>query len=110
MDPMTLIDEHSAETEIETSEKIIALFFAQWCPYCRAFKSVFENIASSSDGDFAAVDISDEGNPMWEKYEISIVPTLIAFSQGETIGRRDGKAHVGLSQTDLRKLIEETRG
>jgi len=107
---MTLVDESSAETEIETSEKIIALFFAQWCPFCRAFKSVFESLASSSGGDFAAVDISDEENPMWEKYEINIVPTLIAFSKGETIGRRDGKAHVGLSEIDLRELIEEIRG
>lgn len=104
---MTLIDESNAETEIESSEKVIALFFAQWCPYCRAFKSVFESLASSSEGDFTAVDISDEENPMWERYEISIVPTLIAFSQGEIIARRDGKAHVGLSETDLRDLIEE---
>lgn len=76
---------------------------------CRAFKSVFKGLAASSDEDFTAVEISDEENSTWERYEIGIVPTLIAFSQGEIIARRDGKAHIGLSETDLRELIEEIR-
>lgn len=106
---MTLLDESNAQEEIETSDKVIALFFAQWCPFCRAFKSVFESLALSSDEDFTTVDISHEESPVWERYDIEIVPTLIVFSQGETIARRDGKPHIGLSETDLRELIEEIR-
>lgn len=102
-----LVNEDSANTEIEKSEKIVALFFARWCPYCKAFKPVFERYASTSDQDFAAVDISDEESDLWEKYEIHIVPTLIAFSHGKIVARKDGRAHVGLSESDLRDLIEE---
>ncbi|MCK4454936.1 MAG: hypothetical protein KAU99_01165 [Thermoplasmata archaeon] len=73
---MTLVD--NAEAEIEKSESIVTLFFARWCPFCRAFKPSFEDLASSSGGDF-----------------------------GEVTARRDGKPHVGLSESDLKGLMEE---
>lgn len=105
---MTLVD--NAEAEIEKSESIVTLFFARWCLFCRAFKSSFEDLASSSGGDFGEVDISDEGSEYWDKYDINIVPTLIAFSRGEVTARRNGKPHVGLSESDLKGLMEEIEG
>ncbi|MFQ5909594.1 MAG: thioredoxin family protein [Thermoplasmata archaeon] len=102
---MMLIDEN--EAEIEKSNKIIALFYADWCRYCRQFRPLFESLASTSEQRFTVVDISDEESELWDEYEIAVVPTLIAFSGGEIIARRDGKAQVGLSESNLRELVEE---
>ncbi|MFQ6106736.1 MAG: thioredoxin family protein [Thermoplasmata archaeon] len=106
---MTLVDKDRAEAEIRTSEKIIALFFADYCPYCRAFRPLFQNVASSSDGDFAEIDITDDDSPFWDEFGISIVPTIIAFSDGGIIARRDGKAHVGLDISDLEGILREVK-
>jgi thioredoxin 1 len=103
---MTLID--NAEAEIGESESIVALFFAQWCPYCRAFKPAFEKTASSSDRDCGLIDISDEKSEYWDRYGISIVPTVIVFSNGEVIARKDGKPRVGLRESELKDLLDET--
>ena len=105
---MTLVD--NAEAAIEKSESIVMLFFARWCPFCRAFKPSFEDLASSPNGDFGEIDISDEESEYWDKYDINIVPTLIAFSRGKVTARRDGKPHVGLSESDLKRLLEEIQG
>lgn len=105
---MTLVD--NAEAAIEKSKSIVTLFFARWCPFCRAFKPSFEYLASSSNGDFGEIDISDEESEYWDKYDINIVPTLIAFSRGKVTARRDGKPHVGLSESDLKGLLEEIQG
>lgn len=105
---MTLVD--NAEAAVEKSESVVILFFARWCPFCRAFKPSFEDLASSSDGDFGEIDISDEDSEYWDKYDIAIVPTLIAFSRGKVTARRDGRSHVGLSKSDLKGLMEEVEG
>jgi thiol-disulfide isomerase/thioredoxin len=103
---MTLVD--NAEVEIEKSESIVALFHASWCPYCRAFRPAFKSTASSSDRDFGEIDISDEKSEYWDKYGISIVPTVIAFCRGEVTARRDGRPHVGLKEPELKNLLKET--
>jgi len=105
---MTLVD--NAEAAIEKSESVVMLFFARWCPFSRAFKPSFEDLASSSNGDFGEIDISDEESEYWDKYDINIVPTLIAFSRGKVTARRDGRPHVGLSKSDLKGLTEEIKG
>lgn len=102
---MTLVD--NAEAAIEKSESVVMLFFARWCPFCRAFKPSFEDLASSSNGGFGEIDISDEESEYWDKYDINVVPTLIAFSRGKVTARRDGKPHVGLSESDLKRLLED---
>lgn len=104
---MTLLDD--AESELETSDKIIVLFHATYCPYCRGFKPEFERVASSSNLDFGCVDVTDSDSPYWDKYGISMVPTVIVFSKGDVVTRADGKAHAGLDASKLEELIDEVQ-
>ena len=41
--------------------------------------------------------VNDDDNPLWDKFSISAVPTLIAFDKGKIISRRDAKRGVGLN-------------
>ena len=107
MNSMTLLDD--AESELETSDKIIVLFHATYCPYCRGFKPEFEKAASASDLNFGCVDVTDNDSPYWDKYGIRIVPTVIVFSKGDIVTRADGKAHVGLDVSQLEDLIDEAQ-
>lgn len=103
---MTLVED--AENELERSDSIVCLFHAKWCPFCRSFRPTFQSIAKSSDRDFTEVDISDEACEYWDKYGIGIVPTVIVFSGGEVVARRDGKPHKGLKESELKDLLDET--
>jgi len=51
--------------------------------------------------------INDDDNPLWDRFSISAVPTLIAFDKGKIISRRDTKMGVGLNESDLNSLFSE---
>ena len=45
--------------------------------------------------------------PLWDKFSIIAVPTLIAFDKGKIISRRDAKRGVGLNESDLDSMLKE---
>ena len=51
--------------------------------------------------------VNDDENPLWDRFSINAVPTLLAFDKGKIISRRDAKMGVGLSQSDLDSLLKE---
>lgn len=53
---------------------------------------------------WAEVDISNDEDPLWETFDINVVPTVIVFRDSRPIFRRDGLLGRGLSE----KAIEET--
>jgi thioredoxin-like negative regulator of GroEL len=65
---------------------------------------MFQAAAEKSDVAWASMDISDDDNPLWEIFNIEIVPTVIIFKEGKAVFRRDGIYGRGLSE----KAIDET--
>ena len=51
--------------------------------------------------------VNDDDNPLWDKFSISAVPTLIAFDKGKIISRRDAKRGFGLNESDLDSMLKE---
>jgi thioredoxin 1 len=88
-------------------DKTVVLFYADWCPFCRKFKPVFESYDDKADARLAEAKINDEDNPLWDKYKIEVVPTIVAFKGGRVVARRDGKAGMGLFDEDLKALLKE---
>ena len=79
-------------------------FLADWCPFCRAFAPKFEALAGSGPFQIAVADVTDENSPLWERFEVEVVPTLLAFRDGKSIFRRDGHLGRGLAPGDLADL------
>ncbi len=86
----------------------LALFYAQWCPYCRDYLPTFRG-AEAEGVKLVEVDISDESDPLWDVYGIEVVPTLILFHRGSVIGRADGRYLRGLQEADLARMLEVAR-
>ncbi len=88
----------SLNKELERNEKVLALFYASWCPYCMMFLPAFsksvENLHSEK---VVHVLLDDYDNPMWDDYNIEAVPTVIFFEKGKASKRLDGRFGVGLS-------------
>jgi len=105
---LTLGVESFSGTTLLDWRSILAAFHACWCPFCTNFLKVFEATMREKNNPLAAlVDISDMDNPLWETFDVAIVPTLIGFRNGQAFVRKDGTAGVGLSSKELEDALRE---
>jgi len=88
------------ESAIRSRDKLMVLFYASWCPYSQAFLPTYLAHSSAGDPCYARI-IVDDGDPLVEKYAISVFPTVLFFEQGALVRRLDGVFHRGLSQGQL---------
>ncbi|MGI0071057.1 MAG: thioredoxin family protein [Thermoplasmata archaeon] len=79
-------------------------FLADWCPFCRSFGPEFERLAGTGPFELAEADLTDEESPLWERFGIGVVPTVLVFRDGEMTFRRDGRLGRGLEPADLDAL------
>jgi len=89
---------------LNNNKKMLVLFYASWCPYCANFKSLFENMNVSNTEKIGAL-VDEDENPLWDRFNIQAVPTMIAFEKGKIIDRKDAKKHIGLTKTDMESII-----
>lgn len=80
---------------------VVVYFTARWCGPCKRFKPIFFDRADEVDLPFAIVDITDESDPIWERFEIRSVPTVAVFEDGEIRERVSGF----LDERDLDRLL-----
>ena len=91
---------------LNSEKKMLVLFYADWCPYCANFKPTFEEI-DSSNLQKKAVLVNEAENPLWDRFSIQAIPTMIAFQNGKILTRRDAKKGIGLTRTDMESIIKE---
>lgn len=77
------------------------VFSADWCPFCRSFLPKFAALEPERRFHVARVDLTGLDNPLWERFEIEIVPSVVVFRDGEVTLRLDGIAGVGLDTRDV---------
>jgi thioredoxin 1 len=97
---------------LSEGKKTLMMFYADWCPFCQKFKPIFESFANSPEKDmnFFASMINDDDNPLWDRFSINTVPTLIAFDKSVIISRRDAKMGLGLNKSDIDSILAEISG
>ena len=86
----------------------LILFYADWCYYCKSFIPIFENSVKNMNDNkvlFGGVKLNEDENPLWDKYDINAVPTLIAFSKNTIKDRKDAKMGVGLTKKDMEAIL-----
>jgi thioredoxin len=79
----------------------VVAFLADWCPFCRAFEPQFEELAARSGPSLLIADVSDESSPLWERFGLDVVPTVVVFRAGEPMFRADGVLGQGLDDRAL---------
>jgi thioredoxin len=89
---------------LKSNKKTVVLFYATWCPYCANFKPTFE---SAKIGNKIGSIIDEDENPLWDRFNIQAVPTIIVFQDGKIISRKDAKKHTGLTKSDMDSIVKE---
>ncbi len=88
----------------------LIMFYADWCPHCKKFNPIFEEYVKKINTEkilIGKVNLNDDDNPLWDKFNIIAVPTLIAFSNNSIKHRRDAKMGVGLTYDDMISILSE---
>lgn len=76
---------------IDNSHKLVVVdFFAEWCMPCLMLSPVIEELAEKmKDVKFIKLDV-DENKELSKKYDVSSIPCLIVFKDGEEVYRMTG--------------------
>lgn len=89
---------------IKGKERVIALIYATWCPYCVNFLPVFKKYAQGREGFLL---LEDDQWVMADAYEVEVVPSALCFEKGKVVNRLDGVLGVGLKEKELADFIRE---
>ena len=86
------INVENFENEVINNDKItIVDFFADWCGPCRKLSPVMEEIESELEGRVKFTKINtDENIEAAKNYQVSGLPTLLVFKNGEIVERMVG--------------------
>jgi thioredoxin-like negative regulator of GroEL len=99
-------DKEALNALLQQNRRVLVLFCASWCPFCRSFFSVFnKRVAKYSFDSTVRAYIDDDDNPLWEDYSIEAVPTIILFEQEQAIRRLDAELGEGLSEKQLAEWL-----
>jgi thioredoxin 1 len=93
------------EGKLNRAGLIMVMFYADWCPFCMVFKPQFEKFAEKGNGDCGEYNISHYEDPLWEQFQIKVVPSILVFKDGEIVKRKDGRLFRGLHKSDLDELM-----
>jgi thioredoxin len=88
---------------------VVVCFWATWCGFCHRFLPKFNARDGKGPVPLARADISDEENPLWERFQIEVVPALIAFRDGAIAWRIDSPLGVGLDDEALTTMDARLR-
>ena len=100
-------NEQDLNKVLKNKDKVVALVYASWCPFCRNFLPVFEKYVSGKGFDF--VRVQDDQESMGDKYFVDIFPTVLYFEKGKVAKRLDGQPGVGLSEKQLADFVTSCR-
>jgi thioredoxin-like negative regulator of GroEL len=84
-------------------------FLADWCPFCRKFRPRFELLSLARGGRLIA-DLTAVESPLWDRFGIDVIPTVIVFREGLPGPRFDGVAGEGLDDAALAAIVSAVDG
>ncbi len=85
-----IVNKEKFENLLKTKELVIVDFFATWCGPCQMFIPIFDKLASEEkEAVLIKVDI-DQENELAMNSKISGVPTIVAYKNGQEVGRFSG--------------------
>lgn len=98
-------DFQSFREAVESTEKVLLKFEADWCTPCKAMSSVVEEVSNMHpDVKFVAVDVDGEGmEEVLKKYQIRSIPAFVHLRKGDRVSSTCGT----VNRAELASLIAD---
>ena len=87
---ITVTAENFEEEVLNSKVPVLVDFWASWCGYCRMLAPLVEQVSEEvTDAKFCKLD-TDNDPDLADKYDVSSLPTLLVFKNGELVDRSIG--------------------
>ncbi len=90
---------------LQNEGKVLVMFYATWCPFSQRFLPIYVKSAQKSRCSCIRIAVDDLPD-LCDKYGIEFYPTVILFESGIVAKRLDATPGAGLSESQLKKLLE----
>ena len=102
---MQNITDNNFKEIISSKKPVLVDFWAPWCGPCKMLSPILEKLATEFGEKVDIVKLNVDENPQTaSNYNISSIPTMLIFKEGEIIGQKVGSGSLG----ELKKWIEES--
>ncbi len=91
-------------TRLALPGRVAVLFRMPTCPYSRAFRSRYAQLEAPADVCLADYAVGDFYDTVPLSLEVSVVPTVVGFEEGEVVWRHDGAPGRGLGEATLKRI------
>lgn len=82
--------ENFEEEVLNSSVPVLVDFWAEWCGPCKALGPMIEELSQEAEGYVVGKVNVDAHGELAGKYQISSIPALRIFKNGEIVGKHDG--------------------
>lgn len=105
--PVVVNDANFEEVVLNSDKPVLVDFWATWCKPCELIAPIVEELAHEYEGRavVAKLDI-DNARDIAREYNVSSIPTLIVFKNGEEVSRVVGVQEKSVLSGKLDEAIE----
>jgi len=103
---MNVTDATFAEEVLNSPDTIMVDFWAEWCGPCRAVSPILDAIATEHADKIKIVKLNVDDNPqMAMKYQITSIPAMKVFRNGEVVKTVIGAKPKPAIEADLAEFL-----
>ncbi|MFP4050119.1 MAG: thioredoxin [Thermoplasmata archaeon] len=103
--PITLNDSNF-QVKLEEYPLVLVDFWAAWCGPCKMMEPVVEDLAQEYQGDvvFGKLNV-DQNQRVPSKFQVSGIPTLILFKNGEMVDKMVGAMNKQMLEQKIKNHV-----
>ncbi len=84
MSVKTITKENFSQEVAQAAQPVLVDFWAPWCVHCKRLSPVLDRLSDKLEAQVSVAKINiDEQPELAQKFDVSVIPTLYLFQQGQ---------------------------